>query len=387
LKMELTQLIEEIRLSDLPKEEPKNFFDITGIRNKEVINSRVLGYFLDAKGEHGFGTLFYDALIELIADKIKHHAPAVDLANFRGSFVVAEEEPTRNAIEKDEQKKRIDLSLKGEGWAMIIENKLYHDVINPLGSYWTHLEEEGYKNILGIILSLNDVGESKCRVQDKNIRYINLTHGDLINQISKLFRFSSAANETSLFYLKEYFKTIETHYSSKRNNPIMNKIINDLVSQRTRVNEILRSISESENFINRTMADFFSEKEIEKSSGGFYISKSLEGIYFWPDIKKLITENRLIIYYGVIMKGYREEEIENLKQTLKEIISRLDKGYFEMGKYMGKDHAHLVVYSNLSFLNAGDKFDEKFRKLLDQHFFNEDGIVEATKSSGYINRV
>jgi hypothetical protein len=35
--MELTQLIEDLRVPELPQQASKNFFDITGIRNKEVI--------------------------------------------------------------------------------------------------------------------------------------------------------------------------------------------------------------------------------------------------------------------------------------------------------------------------------------------------------------
>lgn len=124
--MKLTELIEGIRIPELPPLPPKNFFDITRIRNKEVINTRVLSYFLDVKGEHGFGSLFFDALTTLINNKMGKQSKTFDVSEFTGEFTVEEEEPTANAFEKDDQKKRIDLVLKcKDGWAIIIENKLY----------------------------------------------------------------------------------------------------------------------------------------------------------------------------------------------------------------------------------------------------------------------
>ena len=57
-KIELEELIENLalRIRELPPLAPKNFFDITGIRNKEVINSKVLSYFFNVTEEHGLGT-------------------------------------------------------------------------------------------------------------------------------------------------------------------------------------------------------------------------------------------------------------------------------------------------------------------------------------------
>ena len=207
-KIELEELIENLalRIRELPPLAPKNFFDITGIRNKEVINSKVLSYFFNVTEEHGLGTLFYDSLIEIINRKKTDHRPSFDLIHFSADFTIEEEEPTSTATELEDQKKRIDLLLKGENWAIIIENKLYHDVINPLATYWEHVSDKQYK--IGIILSLFEVGKKKCTVPIKGITYINITHNELISEVSKRFTFTSNYNETSLFYLKEYFSLL-----------------------------------------------------------------------------------------------------------------------------------------------------------------------------------
>jgi hypothetical protein len=377
--MELTQLIEGIRISNLPPQPPKNFFDITGIKNKEVINSRVLSYFLNPDGGHGFGRLFYNALLELIDRKKHEHNPVIDLDLYNGDFNITEEEATSNAIESDDKKKRIDLLLTGgESWAIIIENKLYHDVINPLHTYWDHTKQP---NKIGIILSLFEVEKNKTKVSGGDICYINITHQELIDSVSKQFSFTSDYNETSLFYLKEYFKTIETHYSAKRNTPTMNKIINELIAQKEHINSLLETIGKTEEFILSTIADIFSEKGFKSfnSSGTFFKNDENEKIFFAARINDFLNKNTLSLYLVVFTPKVNSELIEKMKQVSKSVINNVDSQYEIDGIYSGKDHTHIVAYTNKNFLGKDDKFDIKFRQLLDEFFFKKDGIVDQLK--------
>lgn len=378
--MELTQLIEDLRIPDLPPQAPKNFFDITGIRNKEVINSRVLSYFFKANEEHGFGTLFYDSLLDLIEKKKHEHIPVVNLNYFNGEFTVTEEEQTTNVGEKEDQKKRIDLVLKGEDWAIIIENKLYHDVINPLHTYWDHIEAD---HKIGIILSLFDVSKSKRSALGGTISYINITHQEFISTVSKRFNFTSEHNEISLFYLKEYFKTIETHYSTNRNTPIMNKIINELISQKKRIGDLLQTIKEADDFIIRTIEKIFLEKGFENSNGlgnpskVFFTSADVNGIFFSTNTKDLLTKNILQIHLAAFTPMVNDKMVDNMKQIAKTCVENID--LFAIGTYAGKDHTHITIYTNKNFLSKEDQFDVKFRGLLDELFFKKDGIIDQIK--------
>ncbi len=377
--MELTQLIEGIRISNLPPQPSKNFFDITGIKNKEVINSRVLSYFLNPNGGHGFGTLFYNALLELIDRKKHEHNPLIDVSVYNGDFNITEEEATSNAIESDDKKKRIDLLLTGgDNWAIIIENKLYHDVINPLHTYWDHTKQP---NKIGIILSLFEVDKNKRNVPHRDISYINITHQELIDSVSKQFIFNSDHSETSLFYLKEYFKTIETHYSAKRNTPTMNKIINELIAQKEHINSLLETIGTTEEFILSTIADIFSKKGFKcfNSSGTFFKNDENEKIFFAARINDFLSKNTFSLYLVVFTPKVSSELIEKMKQVSKSVINNVDSQYSIDGIYSGKDHTHIVAYTNKNFLGKNDNFDIKFGQLLDEYFFKKDGIVDQIK--------
>ncbi|MBS1489058.1 MAG: PD-(D/E)XK nuclease family protein [Bacteroidetes bacterium] len=375
--MELTQLIEDLNIPDLPKQAPKNFFDITGIRNKEVINSRVLSYFLNPKEEHGFDTLFYDTLLKLI----EKHDPKVDLNFFRDDFEITEEEVTSNAIERDDQKKRIDLLLTGGDWAIIIENKLYHDVINPLHTYWDHTQQT---HKIGIILSLFEVDKDKLKVQNKDISYINITHQELINAVSNQFSFTSAYNETSLFYLKEYFKTIETHYSMKRNIPQMNMTISELIAQKEKVNKLLNVIDITNADIANTILEIFKAKNFENFNGignlskVFYRSAEIDSIFFSINTKDLLLKNTVQIHLAAFTAKLNDQLIDEMKSTTKSLVSNID--LFTVGTWADKEHTHITIYTNKKFLNRNDKFDTRFRELLDDFFFRKDGIVSQIKS-------
>ena len=376
--MQLSQLIDYLSraVPSLPPLPSKNFFDITGIRNKEVINSRVLSYFFNIKGEHGFGTLFFDALIALIDKKIEKRSITLSMREFSGEFTIEEEEPTANALEKDDQKKRIDLVLKGkDGWAIIIENKLYHDVINPLETYWSHLDNE-YKKKVGVILSLFNVGDDKCKVPNReDITYLNITHEELIRQVSQNFLFTSDVKETSIFYLKEYFKTIETHYSSKQNAPIMSEILSELVLQKENIKELLRKIDAANEFAMQSIASTFQSKKFKNSNGLtnrsklYFISEENEALLFAINIDKLLTENTIIVHLALLTPLVEIEKIEEIKRHL-----TLKNSKFKTGTYSGVDHTHLFIYTDNNFLNKNEKFETRFQDLLENDFLNEGSV-------------
>ena len=62
--IDFEKTIEDVALGlgTLPEQKPKNLFDILGVRNKETINSKILGYFLDVNETHGLQSLFFDSL-------------------------------------------------------------------------------------------------------------------------------------------------------------------------------------------------------------------------------------------------------------------------------------------------------------------------------------
>lgn len=286
--MELVRKIEDValRLPRIGKKPRKNIFDILGIKNKETINSRILGYFFNSKEDHGFGTLFFDAFLELCSTKGEF-----EVENFVGDYLVKTEETTSKAARKSDKQKFIDISIDGESWSLIIENKLHHNLNNPLDAYWDHKARD-FEHILGIVLSLKPYSKEDCKSK-KGLQFINITHAELIHQVQLNLNLGNGLSSTSLHYLNEYVKTIQSQYKDKQDETIMNNIVEAFISQGEHVKEIQKKLEKAERFIEEQIDEVFLERGFEKRKV-WYINPNLPGLYFWTDSsRKLILDNHL----------------------------------------------------------------------------------------------
>ena len=116
------QLIEEARRLARPAVE-RNIFSICGRGHYENPISDLLAFFIDPSEEHHFGDLFLTSLFE-----------AAGLTPPTGP---CDPPPTRE--ECTSQGNRIDLVVDGDGWVLVIENKIRHQVVNPLDDYVDHV--------------------------------------------------------------------------------------------------------------------------------------------------------------------------------------------------------------------------------------------------------
>lgn len=96
------------------------FLSIGGRGYYENPASDLLQFFLVPNNAHGLNTLFIDALLEATDSPLK--------GGTYETLTVQREVRTDND-------NRIDLLLKGEGWLMLIENKIWHEQINPFVDY------------------------------------------------------------------------------------------------------------------------------------------------------------------------------------------------------------------------------------------------------------
>ena len=141
----------------------KTFFDIAGISHNENAWSDIYAYFFAPNNPHNLGKTFIDCLIRLIKEK-NNHTHRFDLPESVSNVNVYREVATK----KDG---RIDLLIFADDNAIIIENKVYHNLTNDLGDYMQLVQNYGNKRI-GVILTLNPIHVS-------NDRYVNITHHEL----------------------------------------------------------------------------------------------------------------------------------------------------------------------------------------------------------------
>ena len=145
----------------------KTFFDIAGISHNENAWSDIYAYFFAPNNPHNLGKTFIDCLIRLIKEK-NNHTHRFDLPESVSNVNVYREVATK----KDG---RIDLLIFADDNAIIIENKVYHNLTNDLGDYMQLVQNYGNKRI-GVILTLNPIHVS-------NDRYVNITHHELLDKV------------------------------------------------------------------------------------------------------------------------------------------------------------------------------------------------------------
>lgn len=115
----LTKMLDEVGRLESCRIEP-TLLSIGGRGYYENPTSDLLKFFLEPGNAHGLGSLFIDAFLAAAGLE----SESLSLA----SLSVEREEPT------DDQK-RIDLFIRGEGWIMLVENKIWHHENNPFESY------------------------------------------------------------------------------------------------------------------------------------------------------------------------------------------------------------------------------------------------------------
>lgn len=382
--IELEKQIESIaiRLPNLPTKTRKNIYDILGVQKKESANSKVLAYFLDPNEEHRFHNLFFDSLKELIDEK-KYDGANVDLEIFDGNFKIVTEDQTFLAEDEKEKQKRIDLSIEGENWCIIIENKINHVLNNPLETYWKHAQKKFGSNVLGVVLSIREHTQKECVVNDK-IKYINITHKELIKRVQKNLIFGPKINDTSLLYLKEYIKNIESHYKSIIDEPKMNEIVKAIVKQGENTQAILEKVEKSIKFIDSEIIEVFESYGFSKDKSWFKNNNLHEDIYFWiHDSKTILLNNSLWFCFETRNQTDRnldKTKLKNLYDDFNIFDYRLKYGNHDNSK----SRTHIAIFSQGDFIKEGESFKEAFTKVLDTFFMNtEFGIVYKTVK--YIN--
>lgn len=382
--VQLEKLIEDIaiRLPNLPAKGRKNIYDILGVHKKEAVNSRILAYFLDPNEEHRFHYLFFNSLKELIDEK-KQDGANVDLESFDGDFKVITEDQTFRVEDDNLKQKRIDLSIEGENWCIIIENKINQKLNNPLETYWKHAEEKFGANVLGVVLSIREHNRKECFINDK-IKYINITHKALINRVQKNLIFGSKTNDTSLLYLKEYIKNIESHYKSIIDEPKMNEVVKAILKQRKNTQAIITKVAESIKFLDSEIIEVFESYGFSKQ--GIWLKKEdlHHDIYFWVhDSKTILLENKLWFCFETRNQTDRNLDKSKLKHLYADfniVDNRLRFG----NQDKSKNRTHIAIFSEHNFIKEGESFKEAFTKVLDTFFMNEKlGIVHKTVN--YIN--
>lgn len=383
--VELELAIEKVAsgLSVLPEQKPKNLFDILGVRNKETINSKILGYFLDVNETHGLQSLFFDSLKTIIEGK--GYADNNTLDSFSGDFQVITEDTT--AFAESETKKRIDISLLGgDNWGIIIENKLYHKVANPLKAYWEHTQKICGDNIIGVLLTLftlnlND-DKHEVTVKGKKVTYLNITHKEWIDEIQKQLNVGDIQNIEGLLYLKEYIKTIQSHYNSKMEASTYNNLALSITKHNEEINEILNKIAQTSKFIEQQINEVFASFGFEKKGSWYTNPEASYPVYFYVISPSEILKRNAIVFTLEVRNEINKKLRAGDKQN--SIVAHfdpliLDRKNIYVGSQSGKNHTHIVIANIKNIFTEGSDFKTVLTEVLNNNYMGEKGLVKQTE--------
>ena len=152
-------------------ERSQTFMEIAGYPHYENVCSNFLAFFFDPEGSHGLGSLFLDAL----ADSVSITGGEEGLG---GNVSVEREVST-------DKGNRIDILIKSDSYAVLIENKIFAAVANPFKDYAEYLDNlknengeayaEDKKTKILLTLYPSSEGAEWC--------FVNLTHADFASTI------------------------------------------------------------------------------------------------------------------------------------------------------------------------------------------------------------
>jgi hypothetical protein len=189
----LSDFLDELKyfpmLSDTRDPTP---MEISGYPHFENVCSNILAFFFDPVEVHGLGTLFLDAIADI--GRLR------DLPNlFAGEITVEREVRTSS-------KNRLDLLITSDGAFILIENKVFATVRNPLGEYARYFKSKlkESRQPLKLLLTLN------ATVEKPKHGFQNVTHGQFVAAVrDRLGRYIANANTRYVTFLVDFLNTLE----------------------------------------------------------------------------------------------------------------------------------------------------------------------------------
>lgn len=194
-------------------EDNETFLDLchyTGERFEEIC-SRVLAFFLNPNGKHGFSTLWFDALCKTINDQYKKQQSdkKIESIDFEDSskMEITTEESTNYA---DITNKRIDIVLKTPTLVIGIENKINAQLYNDLDQYKQHISNKYEKtNNTLVVLTARTLNQDESEKANKS-EFIVIKYDDLFNNVTTwLGKYVAKCDQKYLSFMLDFIQTVK----------------------------------------------------------------------------------------------------------------------------------------------------------------------------------
>ena len=359
-------------LPELPKER-RNFFDISGFPSWENVNSNFLAFYLQENEEHNFRKLFFNSLLDCISDKLNGDEEGEDRIfkneDFDSSYSVFREYSTQKGgridllIQSEDDDSDIETNQEEldqkEDWAIIIENKIHHELNNKLDDYWDSVQAT---KKVGVVLAKLKTPNDQLKLESEN-SFISITHLELITKLeSNLSEYFLEADDRHLLFLKEYFLNIKNLYKKSNPNHIMKEQLIQFQNEATNIEKLLATNTKLLNYVNNESNAAFKKLGCRPSTTTIgtrfkhYYFDSRNEIFIEKKWEKKITDN---FRFFVDMNRLRYKKNfwclfevikSNHKKNGEDLIKMLNERYpnsnqFKMVVEGGSNQTHLMSIS------------------------------------------
>ena len=224
------------------------FLEITRYPHYENVCSNILEFFLDPRKPHGLGTLFLDA--------IAHVGGIESQEGMWGSVEVTREERTEGG-------KSIDLLIRSDTHAVLIENKIRSGLDNPWADYARYLDrKQQEKKRHKFLITLNPVHRDTLSTIGNGFK--NITHPQLVSEIRGLLGSHVAEADTRyLTFMLDFLKTLD---NLPEDMVMDQKFLEFVKSHQTDVESLLAQFKELQRELRRKITQLEEMVDLSKYS-------------------------------------------------------------------------------------------------------------------------
>jgi len=335
-------------LKNIPNVKPNRptILEIAGYPHYENVVSNLLAFYLDFNEEHGLGDIVFKSLHELIFVEETYSLPK--------SIEVVREVGVRNG--------RIDILIITDELVIVIENKIFHKLDNPLDAYQTYaenLQKEEKKSRKGVILSLNPEFESGF--------FRNILYSQLFKRIKKNDK-NNLTNSGEFYpeYFKQLMITIERlKEKTEMKEQELSYLINNKEDVKKLNNLITKYFSDIRKKLNQIKEILEIEKHVESSR--IWIDKEvkakLEGVALY-NLKRLNNANSIELKIRISPNGWTIElwNTRLISEKNRDLLKNTSKSEF---KYNKQNQQFIEIYTQ-SYSTPNRTIKELVEKTLNE---------------------
>ena len=328
-------LLDEFRkLPPHPDRRP-TFMEIAGCEHKENACSDILAFFLDPARPHGLGTLFLDALAR--TGGIQNQEAIA------GNVKVDREELTEDG-------NRIDLLIQSNSDAILIENKIFAGVGNPLGDYAKYLDclkpTGRHKHKFLLTLTPNSEGAE--------YGFQNITHKQLVKEIrGTLGRHVATADTRYLTFMLDFLNTLDYLRGGMVVNP---EFVGLLASRSGEAERFLKEIEHFKGELRKKVTYLENLIDVSEHSNVkqfLWPGRMTKALYLEDTLAHHIElspfENKVVVDTVISPKGWEVQfavrgDDDRAREELRKLLRRLDIRFDE-----GEESKRLIMKERFKY--------------------------------------